>query len=111
MDFCLMVGGCVLDDGKSQSRTTGSFRVALVHPVEPFKDPILMLGRNTDAGIADNQPVILHLDRHTAAGNIVLDGVVAEIVDDLLEHSADTFHCKAITGHINLNILLISAGG
>ena len=106
-----MVGGCVLDDGKSQSRTTGSFRVALVHPVEPFEDSILMFSRNADAGIADGQLMILHMNMDTAAGDIVLDGIVAEIVKDLLEHSADTLNGKAITGHINLNILLISAGG
>ena len=70
-----------------------------------------MFGRNADTGIADNQAVVFCVDRYTAAGNIVLDGIVAEIVKDLLEHSADTLDRKAITSYIDRNILLSSAGG
>ena len=49
-----MILDSILDDGKSQSRTTGSFGMALVHPVESLKDPVLMLCWDADAGIADN---------------------------------------------------------
>ena len=106
-----MIPDSMLDDGKSQSRTTGSFRVALVHPIEPLKDPIFVFRRNANAGIADNQTVILCMDRHTAAGDIVLDGIVAEIVNDLLEHPADTLNVETISSYIDLNILLSSTGG
>ena len=105
-----MILDSMFDDGKSQAGTAGCFGMALVHPVEPFEDPILMFSRNSDAGIADNQTIILCVDRHAAAGDIVLDGIVAEVVNDLLEHSADTLNGKAITGHINRYILFSSAG-
>ena len=48
----------------------------LIHPVEPFKDPILMFGRNSDTGIADSQVVILHLDGHATDKNIIQEGIV-----------------------------------
>ena len=90
--------------------TTGSFRVALVYPVEPFKDSLLMLSGNADAGIADNQTVILCANRYTSAGNIIFDGIVAEVIDHFMEHSADTFDLKTITGNIDLNAFLRSTG-
>ena len=84
--------------------------MAFIHPVKPFENSILMLGRNADTGITVNLSIILGLDRHAAAGDIILDGVVTEVVKDLLEHSADTFDCKAITSYIDLHILLRSTG-
>ena len=84
--------------------------MAFIHPVKPFENSILMLGRNADTGIADNQTIILGMDRHAAAGNIILNGIVAEVINGLLEHSADTFDGKAITSYIDLHILLRSTG-
>ena len=83
-DFCFMVSRCVLDDGKAKTGTAGCFRVALVHPIEPFKNPVLVFCRNANTGITDNQTVVFCVDRYTAAWNIVLDGIVAEIIDLML---------------------------
>ena len=105
-----MIGSCVFDNGKSQTGAAGSLGVALVHPVEPLKDPILMLCGNTDAGIADNQALVFCLNRYAATRNVVLDGIIAEVVNNLLEHSADTFDRKPIASNIDLNALLRSAG-
>jgi len=41
-----MIGSGVLNNGKSQSGAAGCFGVALVHPVEPFKDPVFVFRRN-----------------------------------------------------------------
>ena len=78
--------------------------MALVHPVEPLKNPVLMFCRNANTGIADNQTVVFCVDRYTAAWNIVLDGIVAEIINDLLEHSSNTHNSKTCTGHIDPHI-------
>ena len=72
-----MIGNGVFYDGESKTSTAGGFGVALVHPVEPFEDPVFVLGRNTNAGITDNQTVIFRVDGHAAAGNIILDGKVS----------------------------------
>ena len=75
-----MIGCSVLDDGKPKTGTAGCFGATFIYTIEPFKDPILMLHRDTDAGITDNQAIILCMDRHDATGNIVLDSIVAKVV-------------------------------
>ena len=74
----------MLHDRKSQAGTAGGFGVALIHPIEPFEDPILMLSGNADARITNGQLLARNMDFYTAAGNVVFDGVVTEIIDDLL---------------------------
>ena len=79
----------VLDDGQAQSRTAGGLGVALVHPVEAFKHPGLILRRNADAGVRHLYDrglfVGVHEEMHTAAGDIVLDGIVTEVVEDFIQ--------------------------
>ena len=48
--MCSEALGGVLGDGQAQAGTAGFTRVALVHPVEPFKDPCLMFLGDTDSG-------------------------------------------------------------
>jgi len=67
-NFCFMVSCGALDDGKAQTGAAGCFGVALVYPVEPLKHPVLVLRRNTHAGIPDSQAVVFRLYRDTAAG-------------------------------------------
>ena len=55
-----MVLNRVLNDGQSQTGTTGGLGMALVHPVESFKHAGLVLRRDTDAGIADGQCPVFH---------------------------------------------------
>ena len=47
----VMVLHRVLYNGQSQPGTPGGFGVALVHPIEPLKDPALVLRGDADAGI------------------------------------------------------------
>ena len=46
-----MVGNSMFDNRKSQTGATGLLGMALIDPIEPFKDPILMLGRDANTGI------------------------------------------------------------
>ena len=100
----------MLDNGKAQTRTAGCLGVAFIYTIEPLKDPVLMLGRNADTGIADGQTIVFCADRYTATGNILLDRIVAEIIDHLVEHSANTFHTEAVAGDLQHYLLIGGAG-
>ena len=79
----------VLDYGQSQTRAADLLGVALIHPVKAFEDPILFLLRDPDAGITDLQEgrSVCHARPHvhTAAGMVVLDGIITEIVQHFIE--------------------------
>ena len=79
--------------------------MALVHPVEPFEDPVFMISRDANAGISDRQFSILDLDGDLAAGDVVFDGIVTEIIDDLVEHSAYALNPETISGNLYGHIL------
>ena len=49
LDIGLVNQNRVLDDGKAQPRTAGGLGAALVHAIEPLKNPILAVLRNADA--------------------------------------------------------------
>ena len=83
-DLCLMISRCVLDDGKTQAGAAGCLGVALVHPVEPLKDPVLMLGRNADAGITDGELFVFNMNFYGSTRDVILDGIVTEIVNYLV---------------------------
>ena len=97
-----MILDSMLDDGKAKTGASGCFGMALVHPIEPLKDPILMFGRNADAGIADNQAVAFRMDYYTAAGDIVLNSIVAEITIPREQSSTAT-----ATNTVERKILLV----
>ena len=88
-DRAVMILHGVLDDGQAQSRTAGGLGVALVHPVEAFEHPGLILRRNADAGVRHLYDrgffVGVHEEMHAAAGDIVLDGIVTEVVEDFIQ--------------------------
>ena len=84
-DAGIVVSNGMLDDGKSQASAAGLLGVALIYSIKPLEDPILMLSRNADTGIFHHQTIIFSMDRYPAAGNIVLDGVVAEVIDHLMQ--------------------------
>ena len=74
----------MLHNGKAQTGTAGFPGMALVHPIEPLKDPCLMLFRNADAGILYCNSAVFHGYRHFAVLFVVPDGIVAQIVDELI---------------------------
>ena len=85
-------GRPVLDNGQSQTGASDGFGVALVHPVEPLKDPALVLRRDTDARVRYRElraPVGAgDGDSDPAPRTIVLDGVVAQVADHLVQKLA-----------------------
>ena len=70
--------------------------MALVHAVKPLKHPVLVFVRDADAGIRHGQDcfsgAFFCCDGHAAAGAVILHGVVAEVIDKLLQRRADTLH-------------------
>ena len=66
--------------------------MALVDAVEALKDPALVLGRNADAGIEDRDGgfllAVFNVNADASAGAVVFDGIVAEIVEHLVQEPA-----------------------
>lgn len=76
MDFGIVAFCHMLDNGKPQTCAAGCPAVALVHPVKPLKNPLLMLRRNADAGVADRKAVVLEGHGDGAVDPVVANGVV-----------------------------------
>ena len=70
--------------------------MALVHAVKPLEHPVLVLIRNADARIRHGQnrfaAALFRRDGHAAAGTVILYGVVAEVIDKLLQRRAHALH-------------------
>ena len=83
----------VLDDRQSETRAAGRLGVALIHAVEALEHAALMLRRDADAGIGDGDAAAVGIggDRHVHAPAVavILDGVVAEVIDDLVDQAAN----------------------
>ena len=84
----------VLHDGKAQARAAPG--MAFIHPVEPLKHPVPRLGGNPHAGILHGEARalagVLHRHGNAAALPIVCHGIVAQVIEDLLQnlgHAAD----------------------
>ena len=92
----------VADDGKTQSRAADLLRVAFVDAVEPLKHTRLVGVGNADAGVRDtqNRPSGAFADRcrDAAAGNVIFDRVVEQIVDHFLEQLLHTLNFRMLSG-------------
>ena len=98
----------VLHNGQAKAGTTRLFGMALIHTVEALKYLILMLGSNTNAGILHAQQNFAGFLGngyfHAAAGVVVLNGIVAKVVNNLVQQSADTIDNTIIAGNFQRNI-------
>ena len=107
-NFAVMVLHRVLDDGQTKPGTTRLLGMALIDAVESLKHLVLMLGSNADAGILDTQSdtVIFLGNKHLHASIrvIVLDGVVAKVIDHLIEQAIDAVYNTIISGYFKLGI-------
>ena len=101
----------VLHDGEAQPRAAGGLGVALIHPVEPLKDPVRLPGGDADAGVLhgeDHKAVLLgDRDLHGPAVLIVLDGVVAEVEDRLGQQTADARDRNGLAGDSHSDLALL----
>lgn len=84
----------VFHDRKAKAGAAGLLGMALIHTIESFKHLVLMFGRNTDTSILHTQQnftvLLSNGYLYTAAGVVVLNGIVTKIVNDLVQQSADT---------------------
>ena len=84
----MMILHGVLHDGQTKAGAAGLFGMTLIHTIEAFKHFVLMFGRNTDTGILHAQQhftgLLSHIHFHAAAGVVVLNGIVAKVVNDLI---------------------------
>ncbi len=88
MDFCNM-----LDDSQPKAGATRLFGTAFVHAEETLKDAFLVFQGNADAVILDDQPI---RDRHPdmPALLVIADGIVAQIVNQLLHQFFVGTYCQ-----------------
>ena len=93
LDAAVVILHGVLDDRQSETRAAGRLGVALIHAVEALEHAALMLRRDADAGIGDGDAAAVGIggDRHVHAPAVavILDGVVAEVIDDLVDQAAN----------------------
>ena len=86
----------MFDDRKSKAGAAGLPGMDFIHTVESFKHFFLMFRRNADTSILYTQQhftgFLSNSHFHSAAGLVVLNGIVAKVVDDLIQQSADTIH-------------------
>ena len=106
----------MLHNGKSKSRTSRFTGMTLIYTIEPFKDPLLIFLCNSDSGICHRY----HCPSVSSAGNrhfdltvlaVVLDRIVAEIVDHLIENLPCTFDPAALSSQCHLHLLLLCPYG
>lgn len=90
LDAGVVDAGNVLDNSQPQTGAAGGLAPALIHPVEAFEYAGLRVFRDTDAVILDGQGTMAvpgaggdELD--LAAGAIVADGVVAQVLAQLIQ--------------------------
>ena len=79
----------MLDDGQPQSGTARLPGASFVHPVEPFKYPVLGFRRDADAGVRDSDGHriihIFHQYIYISTGMIIFDAIFRQVEDVLAE--------------------------
>ena len=75
-------------DRQAKTGAASFFGMTLIHTVKAFKDAALMLGRNTNAGIADRKDdiavIVLEVNCYLAAVLVLADSVIAKIINNLV---------------------------
>ena len=107
----------MLHDGQAQARTAHGTAAAFIHAIEPFEDSLLLIGRDTDPRILHrnmDMPLDLrHMYRHTAAFTIVLDGIIAQVVQHLAQHMRHPDDRLTAAGERTYaaDVVVLAAGG
>ena len=89
LDAGVVNPGNVLDDGQPQAGAAGGFAPALIHPVKALKHTGLRFFRDADAVVFHGEGAVAvpgagGNDLDFAAGAVVADGVVAQVLACLL---------------------------
>ena len=86
-----MDGHDMFHDGQAEAGAAGLLGTALIHPIKPLEHSLLMFFRDADARVfyAQEGVAFSRADFHQNASDfvVVADGVVAEVVDQLADHS------------------------
>ena len=95
VDLGVVVGRSVLDDGQAQAGAAGGPGAGLVHPVEAVEHLGQLVLRDAYAGVGHLQqhlvPVPAHGDKHTAAGEVIFDGIFDEVEAALDQANVERF--------------------
>lgn len=80
----------MLDDRKAKTSAASFFKMALIDPIETFKNTFLIRTADTTAGILKGQHSLSRNNCHryidATAITIILDPIVDQIVDDLAQN-------------------------
>src|SRR5699024_9929381 len=97
-------------NGQPQTGTASFFRMALIHPVEPLKDPLMVLFGDTDPCVchADFGAIqcIADPDGYSSAIVIILNSVFTYIVDHFIQNLTDTYIFYRFSGQFHPDIFL-----
>ena len=81
----------MLDNGQAQASPPGLAAVALIHPVEAFKNPVLGFLGNPDASIRHLQdrlaPVLFDRNLGLALFLVVADAVINQVVGNFVNQA------------------------
>ena len=91
----------MLDDGQPQAGAAGGFAPALIHPVKALKHTGLRFFRDADAVVFHGEGAVAvpgagGNDLDFAAGAVVADGVVAQVLAQLVQQAAAAQHGSAL---------------
>lgn len=96
---------------QAETRAADFLGVALVDAVEALEDAALVGIRDADAGIHDGErdglAILPDGNGDAAAGNVILDRVVAEVIDHLLQQLLNTFDHDVLAGQSQRDILFL----
>ena len=97
----------MLGNGKAKAGAAGFPGMALVHPVEPLKNPCVVLFRNADAGILDNHAASLYSHNHLTVILIVTDSIVTQIVNQFIGPLTNAGYLGFVTMKLHGDITLV----
>ena len=109
LDYSAVICRRVLYNGETQSCAPRLFRVALVNPVKALEDAVLMFGGYSDTRVADSKHdiIVILFNRYfyLSAFRIITYGIVAEVLADLIQITANAVYCEVLSLQRNVNLL------
>ena len=96
----------MLDDRKAKSRAVDHFGMAFVHAEKAFEDAFAQIVRNADARVG-NAHLAVRVKRnfHPSVIFIVFDGIVQNVVKQLMDLTASGFDAKIAVGKRKMHVL------
>ena len=106
-----MLGYDVLDDRQTQAGSSGRLGTALIDTIKTFKYTLLILFRNTDSRILNNQKrmsaLLPHRHIYRSSAVIVSDRIVTQVVNQFFHQLFIRHDHRSFSGHLHRHILLL----